>query len=304
MSSVDLHRARTFVEIARLGSVAATADALGYTQSAVSQQLSTLERDVGLTLVDRGRRPLRLTPAGAELLPEITALLASAAAVDAAVGDLRGLRRGRVEVVAFGSALAALLPPVIAAFRAEHPGVSVGVAQGETQPALAALRGGAADVAVIYLVPGQELGDETGLVRAAIGVDPLLVLLPAGHALGARATVSVEDLAGQPVVIPRVNGPAGEFRRLADRMFGGELNVAYELDDLRAAQAFVAAGLGVVLMHGLMLRLPSPPGVLARPLEAEIGARRIEVVRVSGRRVPAARELWDALARTRIASGR
>src|SRR5215211_4441161 len=130
--SFDLHRARTFVAVVLHGSVSGAADALGYTQSAVSQQLSTLERDIGLTLIDRGRRPLRATPAGAELLPGVERLLAHAAALDAGVDDIRGLRRGRVEVVAFASALASLLPPVIASFRAAHPGIEVGVAEAET----------------------------------------------------------------------------------------------------------------------------------------------------------------------------
>ena len=160
--SIDLHRARTFVAIVRHGSVSAAADALGYTQSAVSQQLSTLERDIGLTLIDRGRRPLRPTPAGTELLPDVEQLLSRAAALDATVDDVRGLRRGRVEVVAFGSALASLLPAVIAAFHAAHPGVDVGISEAETHQALASLRGGSADVAVIHLMPGEQIADDGG----------------------------------------------------------------------------------------------------------------------------------------------
>src|SRR4051812_27407566 len=216
--SFDLHRARTFVAIVRHGSVSAAADVLGYTQSAVSQQLSTLERDVGLTLIDRGRRPLRPTPAGNELLPDVERLLSRAAALDATVGDVRGLRRGRVEVVAFASALASLLPPVIAAFGAAHPGVDVGVTEAETDPALAALRGGSADVAVVHLMPGQETADDGDLVRAPLVGDPLHAVLPAAHRLSARETVALDALAGEPLVVPRADGPAAAFRRLVEAL--------------------------------------------------------------------------------------
>jgi DNA-binding transcriptional LysR family regulator len=299
--SFDLHRARTFVAIVRHGSVSAAADALGYTQSAVSQQLSTLERDIGLTLIDRGRRPLRPTPAGTELLPDVERLLSRAAALDATVGDVRGLRRGRVEVVAFASALASLLPPVVAAFRAAHPGVDVGVAEAETDPALAALRGGSADVAVIHLMPGQEIADDGDLVRAPLADDPLHAVLPAAHRLSARESIPLDALAGEPLVVPRADGPAGGFRRLVEGLLaqsGVEPRVAYELDNLQAAQAFAAAGLGVALMHGLTLH-SAPPTVAIRPLTPATGARRVEVVRVRARRVPAARALWDALERAR-----
>jgi DNA-binding transcriptional LysR family regulator len=300
--SFDLHRSRTFVSVVRHGSISAAADALGFTQSAVSQQLSTLERDVGLSLVDRARRPLRPTPAGADLLPAVEALLGQSATLDSAVADLRGLRRGRVDLVAFASALASLLPPVVGAFRAAHPGVEVGVAEAETDAALAALRAGAADVALVHLMPGQNIDDAGGLVRVVLGDDPLHAVLPAAHPLAARSAVPLEELAAEPLVVPHREGRAGPFRTLVEELVaetGAELRVAYEVDDLQAAQAFAAAGLGAVLMHGLALRA-GPEGVTVRPLATGRGARRVEAIRVAGRRVPAARPLWDALARVEI----
>jgi DNA-binding transcriptional LysR family regulator len=299
--SFDLHRARTFLAIVHHGSVSAAADVLGYTQSAVSQQLSTLERDIGLTLIDRGRRPLRPTPAGTELLPDVERLLSRAAALDATVGDVHGVRRGRVELVSFASALSSLLPPVVASFRAAHPGVDVGVAEAETDPALAALRGGSADVAVVHLMPGQEIAYDADLVRAPLADDPLHAVLPGGHRLSAHESVPLGALAGEPLVVPRTDGAAAGFRRLVEGLFaqyGIEPRIAYELDDLQAAQAFAAAGLGVALMHGLTLQ-SAPRTVAIRPLTPATGARRVEVVRVRARRVPAARALWDALEQAR-----
>jgi DNA-binding transcriptional LysR family regulator len=295
--SLDVHRARTFAEVVRLGSVAAAADALGYTPSAVSQQLSTLERDIGLTLVDRGHRPLVATPAGAELLPEVHALLARAVEVDAAIDDLRGVRRGHVEVVAFASAVSSLLPPALASFRAAHPAVGVGVTVAEPDEALVALRSGAADVALVFRLPEDELDDDAALARAAIAQDPLHLALAPGHPLAGRAEVTPAQLAGEPLVVPRPDGPAAGFRTLVERIVGSELRIAYEFEDTWAAQAFAAAGLAAAMMHGLILT-PPHPGVVVRPVASAQGVRTVEVVRVSGRRVPAARALWEALARS------
>jgi DNA-binding transcriptional LysR family regulator len=300
---MDLQRARTFATVVARGSVAAAADALGYTQSAVSQQLSTLERDIGLTLVDRSRRPLRPTPAGAEILPEVEALIERAGAVDAAIRDVRELERGRVELVAFPSALATVVPTVISRFRTRHPGIEIGVRQAETDAALAALRGGTAEVAVVHVMEGQELdGDDGRLARASLGDDELHVVLPAGHELARRERIRMADLIGRPLVAPRADGPAAPFRALVERLFDavdGPASVAYEVDDLRGAQAFAAAGLGIVLMHGLTLP-PVADGVVVRPLDAPHGRRRIEAIRATGRRVPAARAFWDELVATRL----
>jgi DNA-binding transcriptional LysR family regulator len=149
---------------------------------------------------------------------------------------------------------------------------------------------------------GQEVRDDGDLVRAALGTDPLHAVLPAAHRLSAHATIPLAQLAAEPLVVPRADGPAGGFRRLVEGLLAEldiELQVAYEVDDLQAAQAFAAAGLGAALMHGLTLH-SSPPGVAIRPLTTASGARRVEVVRVKGRRVPAARALWDALGRAHV----
>jgi DNA-binding transcriptional LysR family regulator len=228
----------------------------------------------------------------------VEALLAQAATLDSAVADMLGLRRGRVDLVAFASALASLLPPVVGAFRVAHPGIEVGVAEAETDAALAALRAGAADVALVHLMPGQEIDDAGGLVRVALGDDPLHAVLPDAHPLAARRAIALAEVAAEPLVVPHRDGRAGPFRRLVEELVadaGAELRVAYEVDDLQAAQAFAAAGLGTVLMHGLAVRA-GPPGVTVRPLTTARGARRVEAIRVAGRRVPAARPLWDALA--------
>src|ERR671914_2502237 len=109
MSFGDARRLRTYALVVDLGSISAAADVLGYTQSAVSQQLAALEREVGEALVDRSQRPLRSTRAGALLRPQVERVLAAVGGAEAAVEDLRG-GTPRLRLAAFPSALASLVP--------------------------------------------------------------------------------------------------------------------------------------------------------------------------------------------------
>jgi DNA-binding transcriptional LysR family regulator len=99
-------------------------------------------------------------------------------------------------------------------------------------------------------------------------VDHLYVVLPEGHRLARRDVVSLTDLEAEPLILPRRDTPAGRFRSMVEHLCaqaGFAPRVAYELDDLPAVQAFVAAGIAVVPMHGLVLAT-LPPGATARPL--------------------------------------
>src|SRR5256885_13814884 len=109
MSVVGAGRFRAFALVLDLGSISAAASVLGYTQSAVSQQLAALEREVGAALVDRSQRPLLATPAGASLRPQVARVLAALGGAEAAVEDLRaGTPRPRL--AAFPSALSSFVP--------------------------------------------------------------------------------------------------------------------------------------------------------------------------------------------------
>ena len=276
----DSQLLRAFVLVLDLGSVSAAATALGYTQSAVSQQLAALERDVGATLVDRSSRPLRATPAGHALRPHAERVLSAVAAATAAVEDLRsGVERLRL--AAFPSALSAFVPAAVRDLRRARPGLVVQVTQLETGEAMQALRAGSADAAVVHHLPGVAVPDRTGLQSRYLLDDDLFVVLPEGHRLARRAEVSLADLEGEPLGLPRRDTPAGRFRSMMEHLYaqaGFEPHVVYEVDDLPAAQAFVAAGIAVGTMHGLTLST-LPPGATARPIaERPAGTRRVEAL--------------------------
>ena len=293
----DVLRLRAFVLVLDLGSISAAASALGYTQSAVSQQLAALEREAGMALVDRSQRPLRATRAGTALRPHVERVLAALSGAEAAVEDLR---RGtsRLRLVAFPSALSSFVPAAVRELRRAHTELVVQVLQHETHEAVELLRNGDADVAVVHHIPGVAVPDTAGLQRHRLLIDHLYVVLPEHHRLARRDVVSIADLESEPLILPRRDTPAGRFRSLVEHLCaqaGFQPRVAYELDDLPAVQTFVAAGVAVVPMHGLTLAT-IPTGALARPLaERPTGSRTIEALAATTATTPAVNDLLERL---------
>jgi DNA-binding transcriptional LysR family regulator len=295
---LSLARLRVLRELEARGTVGATARALGYSPSAVSQQLATLEREAGVALVDRSQRPLRPTRAGEALRPHVRRVLAALGGAANALEDVRGGTE-RLRLAAFTSALSSFVPAALRDLRRAHAGLVVQVLQLETQEAIDRVRDGGADLAVVHHMPGVAVPDTTGLERRPLLVDDLHVVLPERHRLARREEVSVADLAHEPLVLPRRDTPAGRFRSVVEHLCaraGVAPLVAYELDDLPAAQAFVAAGMALVPMHGLTLATV-PAGAVVRPLaERPAGSRTIEALAAATGRAPVVDELLERLA--------
>lgn len=298
MSIGDARRLRTFALVVDLGSISAAASVLGYTQSAVSQQLAALEREVGEVLVDRSRRPLEATHAGTTLRPHVDAVLAAISDAEAVLDDVRG-GAPRLRLAAFTSALSSFVPAAVRELRRTHAQVVVEVLQLETDEAVECLRSGGADLAVVHYMPGIAVPETGGLQRRRLLIDDLYVVVPGGHRLARHAEVSIADLAGEPLVLPRRNTPAGRFRSVIEHLCaqaGFDPLVAYELNDLPAVQAFVAAGIAVVPMHGLTLTT-LPPEAAVRPLaDRPAGSRSVEALVPARARTPIVDDLAEQLA--------
>lgn len=290
----DVRRLRALEAVATRRSFSAAADDLGYTQSAVSQQVVALEREVGLTLVERGVRPVELTEAGRRLLRHAGPVFEHLATAEAELDAMRGLRTGRLRIAGFASAFATFLPRAVAAFARDHPDVEVALRECEPPDALRLLRSGQVDLAVVYEWEGSEQPVDRSLDVRELGEDLACAVLHPRHRLARRKAVRVERLAGERWIVPRVDGPAAAYRATLNRLWraaGFEPQIAFETDDPGTAQGFVAAGLGVVLVNQLILTAPHP-GVAVRPLAEGAAMRRIAAVTVAGRRWPPA----DALA--------
>jgi molybdate transport repressor ModE-like protein len=289
---LDVRRLRVLRAVAREGSISAAARALDYTQPAVSHHVARLEAEVGLALVVRAARGVRLTEAGERLVAHADAVLARLADAEEELAGLAGLRAGRVRLSAFPSGSATLVPPAIAALRRAHPGVRVDFAEEEPPEALARLRAGDADVALVFRYPEDAAGPGPGLVAEPLLGDALLAVLPAGHRLQRRRRIALADLAGEPWIAGCVRCRRHLLHACAEAGFAPD--VTHATDDVVTVQALVAAGLGVALVPRLALASIRRDDVAIRPL-AEPAERAIDVVAAAAPRPPAVAAMVAAL---------
>src|SRR4051812_24501395 len=139
---LDVRRMRVLREVARQGSFSAAAEALNFTQSAVSQQVAALERETGTRLVERGSRGVRLTDTGQALVSHADAILSRIQDAEEELAAIAGLRGGRLRLASFQSAGATLVPRAVAAFRERHPAVELAMIEAEPEDAVEHLNAG------------------------------------------------------------------------------------------------------------------------------------------------------------------
>src|SRR5919198_4031267 len=255
---LDPRRLRVLREVASRGSFSAAAAALAFTQSAVSQQVAALERETGTRLVERGVRPVRLTDAGRALLAHAEAVLARLDQAEQELGELAGLRRGRLRLASFPTAIATLVPPAVARFRERHPQVELTVLDDHRQGLLPRLAGWQLDLALIY---DHEALPDAGvrLERTHLLDDPFDLVVPRGHRLARRRSpVPLGELADQPWIGGTADGAYGRIVLHGCRAAGFQPRVVFGSDDYHAVQAFVAVGLGVAMLPRLALAHPRP----------------------------------------------
>src|SRR6266508_6668408 len=183
---LDPRRLRVLREVAARGSFSAAAAALAFTQPAVSQQVAALERETATRLIERGVRPVRLTESGTALLAHAEAVLARLEEAQQELGEIAGLRRGRLRIASFPTAIATLVPRAVARFSQRHPDVELTVLDDHLQGLLPRLARWELDLALIY---EHEALPEPGveLERTHLFDDPFDLVLPDGHPLTRRA---------------------------------------------------------------------------------------------------------------------
>src|SRR5579872_2899671 len=245
-------RLKVLTEVAYRGSFSAAAEALSYTQSAVSQQIAALEAETALKLLERGPRGVSLTAAGQMLVGHAEGVLARLEAAEAAIAAVSGLRAGRLRVASFPSAGATLMPLAIAEFGAAYPGVELTLAEGEPEQIVPRLRAGELDLALLYEFPGEAQFTRE-LTRAELLSDPLHLALPRAHRLARRRTLRLADLALEAWVQTSRESPCARYVVRSCHAAGFEPRVAFESDDYQTVQGLVAAGVGVALIPQLAL---------------------------------------------------
>jgi DNA-binding transcriptional LysR family regulator len=246
-------RLTVFREVVAHGSFSVAADALSYSQSAVSQAIATLEGEVGAALIERRRGGVRPTAAGAALAGHVGGILAQIETAEAEVAAISAGHGGRMRTASFPTAGATLMPQAIAGFRASHPGVDVTLAEGEPEEIGPRLRAGEFDLVLLFEFDGvgERLG--AGMRRFELFDDPLHLALHHDHPLAGRRQLRLEDLREESWVQTSAASPCARHVIRSCHAAGFEPSVSFESDDYQTVQGLVAAGVGVALIPQLAL---------------------------------------------------
>src|SRR5260370_14731006 len=179
---LNVTRLRVLKEVAYRGSLSAAAEALSYTQSAISQQIARLEAEAGMTLLERHPRGVSLTAAGQTLVGHAEGILARLDTAEAALSAIAGLRGGRLRMASFPTAGSTLMPVAIANFRASYPEVELTLSEGEPEEIAPRLRAGELDLPLLFEFD-QETPALADIARSPLLDDPMYLALPREHPL-------------------------------------------------------------------------------------------------------------------------
>jgi molybdate transport repressor ModE-like protein len=281
---LDAHTLRIVRAIVEHGSITAAATALGYSQPAVSQHLRRAEARIGMPLVARSGRGIRLTEAGRVLAKHARTITTALDAAAGELAELSGLRSGRVRLASFPTASSTLVPQVLRTLAADHPGIGVNYLEAEPPEAVDAVRSQRADLAITFSYPGDRVdphGESArGLVVVPLWSDEMKLVVPAGHPDASSDDVPLADLAGESW-IAGCQRCRGHLLQLAEAS-GFQPEIAYETDNVTAVLGMVAAGLGVALLPALALATAGIPRGVAVRTTANHDRRTIHLVASQG----------------------
>lgn len=272
---LDVRRMQVLRAVVTSGSVSAAATNLGYTPSAISQQLTTLEREAGTPLLEKLGRGVRPTPAGrllAERAGRVADLLSD---TEAELADLRAGWTGLLRMQFFHTASVGLIPPAIAKFRATHPDVQLDLTMREDN-LVDSIASGDADLAVI--VVSRQIPEARGVRLQHLADDPYRIVLPIDHRMTDHDCVDLAKLADESWIRSAIStgGTCDEALQDAYACAGFTPNMTMEVDGSYAAQGYVAAGLGVSLVPRLGLEAMHPD-VVVRPVRHPEPVRHLYV---------------------------
>ena len=292
---LESRRLRVLLQVARSGSLAAAAEELGYTPSAVSQQIRALERELGTVVLERRGRGVALTEPGRALVGHARRIVDALGAAATEVEAIAGLRTGTLRVGWFSTAGAILVPRAIGRFRRRHPQIELVLEEADPDECAQRLREGELDLAVVY----EFRLDEP--LPAELRLTPLLedrlhIALPPDHRLAHRKRIRMAELASDTWIQGVRHGSTVATLPAACREAGFAPHIAFQTDDPMAWQGLVAAAVGVAVIP--QLALPTArPDIVARELDAPSLVRKVSVAMPPGRyRPPAVEAMSQALA--------
>jgi DNA-binding transcriptional LysR family regulator len=257
---LNLERLRTLHAVATHGSLNAAAEALNVTTSAVSQALSKLEDEVGERLLERRGRGVGLTDAASLLSAHAARALSTLAEAEAELDARRGAVAGPLTLAVFATAARGLAPAVLRSLQQAHPDLQVTLHEMEAGDSIPLLERGGVDLVVAQDWAGAPLTLPEGLAKAPLLDDVADIALPRGHRLAGRATIALEDLAGEPWITWPLGSICHDWLMQTLRRHGHDPRVQHTAHEYATQLALVAAGLGAAVLPRLG-RGPVPAGV-------------------------------------------
>ncbi len=271
---IDLAGLAALDAVAVHGSVVSAADALGFTPSAVSQQVKRLERQTGVALLERVGRGVVLTAHGRHLVDGGVRIRAELERLEAGVHAQAGAVAGQLRVAAFSTAMRGLVAPLVRALRDAHPQLSLALTEREPADAAELVASGRVDVGLVHTWGDEQLVVAGHLTATHVGTDLADVVVHAEHPLARREQVTPADLVDEAWIAT----PEGTIcRRWLLRMHAGtgqEPRVAHESMEFASHVALVRAGLGIALIPRLG-RAPLGPDLAAVPAVAPAPTREL-----------------------------
>lgn len=279
---LDLKQLRILAAVAGSGSMTGAAAELSYTPSAVSQQMSALERRVGAPLLVRHARGVRLTAVGQLLVQRVDEIDGRLQSLESEVEDLIQLRSGRLRLGAFASAATTLVPPAIGEFRRQLPDIDLTMDILDAQAAVRAVDDGRVDLAVVFDYPEGIQVDTGQLTRRELTKDPMFIAMPGDHPLADRSTpIGLDRLRDDQWIWDCGPDPTcSDMLDLLCRQVGFRPSIAFESDNHLAIGRLIGAGVGVAMVPGLAAE-QMPEGVRLRPIRPAV-SRRIFVLTAPG----------------------
>jgi DNA-binding transcriptional LysR family regulator len=294
---LDLRRLRLLRELHVRGTIAAVADALQYTPSAVSQQLAVLEREAGRPLIERAGRGVRLTDEGLVLVGHAEALLERVGEAEADLAAGAGRVAGRARIASFQSTALQLAVPAIRALATEAPELRCELVEAEPEASLPALALGDVDLVIADEWQHQPRPRPAGVDREDLLRDPVALVLPAGHPAAADGpTVSLAAVAGAAWVCGHPDAGWDEVTRRACRELGGfDPDIRHRTNDSVISLALVAAGQAVTLMPRLVGLEEHPGLAVCEVAEGELTRTIFLATRTADARRPSVQAVRDAV---------
>ena len=295
---LELRRLRLLRELHERGTIAAVADALRFTPSAVSQQLAMLERETGVRLLERAGRGVRLTDAALTLVEHADALLERAALAESDLAAAAATVSGRGRIAGFQSVLQRLAIPAMEALARDAPRLRCELVEAEPEQAIPALALGDIDLVIGDEWQHQPRRLPRSLERHDLLRDPVNVILPATHPVARRhaGAVPLTELAGEPWASGHPAMGWEEMTRRTCRELGGfEPDIRHRANDATISLALVARGLAVTLIPDLVVP-DRHPGVTARAIaEAPVQREIFAATRAADATRPSTRALLSAV---------